>query len=111
LINKLEVDRDIFDIMVNLLPQCIKCGSPVTDSLEDEIEQHGKIKTGSYINGIWTCNDCIIATSQGQEKKTEQEKDSSSSSINQKSSIADQQDTVGVASKSDVSPNTPRSDE
>ena len=110
MINKLEVDRDIFDIMVNLLPQCIKCGSPVTDSLEDEIEQHGKIKTGSYINGIWTCNDCIIAASQGQEKKTEQEKDSSSS-INQKSSIADQQDTVGVASKSDVSPNTPRSDE
>jgi hypothetical protein len=111
LINKLEEDRDIFDIMVNLLPQCIKCGSPVTDSLEDEIEQHGKIKTGSYINGIWTCNDCIIATSQGQEKKTEQGENSSSSSINRKSSINDQQDTVGVASKSDVSPNTPRSDE
>jgi hypothetical protein len=97
--------------MANLLPQCIKCGSPVTDSLEDEIEQHGKIKTGSYIKGVWTCNDCIIATGQGQDKKTEQEKDSSSSSINRKSSIADQQDTVGVASKSDVSPNTPRSDE
>ena len=59
--------------MVNLLPQCIKCGSPVTDSLEDEIEQHGKIKTGSYINGVWTCNDCIGA-SQGQDKKTEQER-------------------------------------
>jgi ribosomal protein L37AE/L43A len=96
--------------MVNLLPQCIKCGSPVTDSLEDEIEQHGKIKTGSYINGVWTCNDCI-ATSQGQDKKTGQEEDLSASSINRKSSINDEQDTVGVASKSDVSPNTPRSDE
>ena len=78
--------------MVNLLPQCIKCGSPVTDSLEDEIEQHGKIKAGSYIKGVWTCNDCI-ATSQGQDKKTEQEEDLSSSSINRKSSISDQQDT------------------
>jgi hypothetical protein len=79
--------------MTNLLPQCIKCGSPVTDSLEDEIEQHEKIKAGSYIKGVWTCNDCIIAASQGQEKEGEQ------------------QDTVGVASKSDVSPNTPRADE
>jgi hypothetical protein len=47
--------------MANLLPQCIKCGSPVTDSLEDEIEQHGKIKAGSYIKGVWTCNDCVAA--------------------------------------------------
>ena len=79
--------------MINLLPQCVKCGSPVTDSLEDEIEQHGNIKTGSYIKGVWTCNDCI-ATDQGQENEKEE-----------------QQDTVGVASKSDVSPNTPRADE
>jgi ribosomal protein L37AE/L43A len=56
----------------------------------------GRKTGGSYVNGVWTCNDCI-ATSQGQEKKTEQEEGSSSSSINQKSSIADQQDTVGVA--------------
>jgi hypothetical protein len=80
--------------MIDLLPQCIKCGSPVTDSLEDEIQQHGKIKTGSYIKGVWTCNDCIIAASQGQENEKEE-----------------QQDTVGVASKFDVSPNTPRADE
>jgi hypothetical protein len=79
--------------MANLLPQCAKCGSPVTDSLEDEIEEHGKIKAGIYIKGVWTCNDCIIAASEGQEKEEEQ------------------QDTVGVASKSDVSPNTPRADE
>jgi hypothetical protein len=96
--------------MVNLLPQYIKCGSPVTDLLEDEIEQHGKIKTGTYINGVWTFNDCI-AVGQGQDKKKEQEEDSSVSSINRNNSIADQQDTVGVASKSDVSPNTPRADE
>jgi hypothetical protein len=78
--------------MINLLPQCIKCGSPVTDSIEAEIEQHGKIKAGSYIKGVWTCNDCIAA-SQGKENEEEQ------------------QDTIGVASKSDVSPNTPRADE
>ena len=96
--------------MANSLPQCVKCGSPVTDSLEDEIEQHEKIKAGSYIKGVWTCNDCIVV-GQGQDKKTEQEKDSSSSPTSRKSSSSDQQDSVGVASKSDVSPNTPRADE
>jgi hypothetical protein len=65
--------------MANLLLQCIKCGSPGTDSLEDEIEQHEKIKAGSYIKGVWTCKDCIAA-SQGKEKKDEEE----------------QQDTIGV---------------
>ena len=80
--------------MANLLPQCTKCGSLVTDSLEHEIEQHGKIKAGSYIKGVWTRNDCIV-TSQRQEKKDQEV----------------QQDTIGVASKSDVSPNTPKADE
>ena len=47
--------------MINLLPQCTKCGSSVTDSIESEIEQHGKIKTGSYINGKWVCDDCLGA--------------------------------------------------
>ena len=75
-------------VVANLLPQCIKCGSPVTDSLEHEIEQHEKIKAGSYIKGVWTCNDCIIAATQGKENEEEEE----------------QQDTMGVASKSDVSP-------
>ena len=42
-----------------LLPECSKCSSPVTDSLEVEIEQHGKIRTGSYANGRWMCHDCI----------------------------------------------------
>jgi hypothetical protein len=37
--------------MINLLPQRTKCGSYVTDSIESEIEQHEKLKTGNYING------------------------------------------------------------
>ena len=80
--------------MANLLPQCTKCGSRVTDSLAVEIEEHGKITTGSYIKGVWTYKDCIAA-SQGKEKKDGEE----------------QQDTMGVTSKSDVSPNTPTADE
>jgi hypothetical protein len=80
--------------MVNLLPQCIRCSSPVADSIESEIEEHEKIKLGRYNNGVWTCNDCIIAATQGQDKEEEE-----------------QQDTIGVASKSDVSPNTPRANE
>ncbi len=37
--------------MIKLLPECSKCGSSITDSLETEIEQQGKLKTGRYING------------------------------------------------------------
>ena len=86
--------------MINLLPKCTKCGSSVTDSIESEIEQHGKIKTGSYINGKWICDDCL-----GAEKK-EEGHSSLHTSQNDNSN-----DNIGLASKSDVSPNTPRADE
>ena len=89
--------------MINLLPQCTKCGSSVTDSIEYEIEQHGKIKTGSYINGKWICDDCL-----GAEKKEEY----SSSYTSQNDNSNDNEcDNIGLASKSDVSPNTPKADE
>lgn len=52
-----------------------------------------------------------IAASQMQEKKTEKEENSSSSSINQNNSSNNQCDTIRIASKSDVSSNTPRADE
>jgi hypothetical protein len=67
--------------MVTLLPQCTKCGSFITDSLESEIEQHGKIKIGNYINGEWICNDCLSA-SQIQEQKNTEKEENKSSSIN-----------------------------
>jgi hypothetical protein len=87
--------------MVKLLPECSKCGSPVTDSLESEIEQHGKVKTGRYSDGIWICHDCI----EGEEgKKKGNGKDGSSLSV-------DKCDDIGVANASDVSPNTPRADD
>jgi hypothetical protein len=56
-----------YNIMINLLPQCIRCSSSVTDSIESEIEQHGKIKTGNYINGEWICDDCLGAEKKGEE--------------------------------------------
>jgi hypothetical protein len=87
-----------YNIMINLLPQCIRCSSSVTDSIESEIEQHGKIKTGNYINGEWICDDCL-----GTEKKGEH--------TNQNKGSSNQCDDVGLASKSDDSPNTPRADE
>ena len=98
--------------MINLLPQCTKCGSHVTDSIESEIEQHGKIKTGNYINGVWICNDCLESISMQQEKSTENKQEAySSSSTNQNDNNNNQCDDIGLASKSDVSPNTPRADE
>ena len=91
--------------MINLLPQCTKCGSPVTDSIESEIEQHGKIKTGNHINGKWICDDCL-----GAEKKEEKEYSSSLTSQNDNRNN-NQGENIGLASKTDVSPNTPRADE
>ena len=92
--------------MINLLPQCTKFGSSVTDSIESKIEQHGKIKTGSYINGKWICDDCL-----GAEKK-EEEKEYSSSYTSQNDNNNDNEcDNIGLANKSDVSPNNPRADE
>lgn len=90
------------NIMINLLPKCSKCGSPVTDSIESQIEQHEKIKMGNYINSEWICDDCL-----GAEKKEEKEY-SSSQTIQ---SNANQCDNIGTASESYVSPNTPRADE
>jgi hypothetical protein len=87
--------------MIKLLPECSKCSSPVTDSLETEIEQHGKVKTGRYTDGIWMCHDCIESE---EGKKKGKGVDNSSPSI-------DQCDTIGVASASDVSPHTPKADE
>ena len=90
---------ELIYIMTKLLPECSKCGSPVTDSLQTEIEQHGKAKTGRYANGIWMCHDCI--ESEEGKKKSKGPDDSSP---------IDECDTIGVASASDVSPNTPRAD-
>jgi len=36
--------------MVNLIPQCVKCGSPVSDLVEPEVEKQGQLKSGHYIN-------------------------------------------------------------
>ena len=86
--------------MVKLIPECAKCGSPVTDSVEPEVEEHGQLKRGRYVNSVWMCNDCI-----------EDEK-LSSTTTKQKSTNNNQSDQiVGVASPSDVSPNTPKADE
>ena len=90
---------ELIYIMTKLLPECSKCGSPVTDSLQTEIEQHGKAKTGRYANGIWMCHDCI--ESEEGKKKSKGADDTSPN---------DECDTIGVASASDVSPNTPRAD-
>ena len=90
-------------IMINLLPQCNRCGSQVTDPVENQIEQHEKIKNGKYINSEWICDDCL---------GVEYEKEYASSHTDQSNnSNNNQYNNIGTASKSDVSPNTPRADE
>jgi hypothetical protein len=61
--------------------------------LETVIEQHGKVKTGLYTDGIWVCHDCI----ESEEGKTKGKgADDSPQSI-------DQRDNIGVTSATDVS--------
>ena len=35
------------------------CSSPVTDSIEIEIENHERVKLGKCVDGSWICNDCL----------------------------------------------------
>ena len=79
--------------MINLVPACIKCGSPVTDSLDSEVEEQGQLKSGKYVNSVWICNDC--ADAQIKEVKNDQPEES----------------MTGIATSSDVSPNTPKADQ
>jgi hypothetical protein len=90
--------------LVKLVPECVNCGSPVTDSLESEVEEQGQLKRGKYVNSVWMCNECA--------EREEKEKSSPSSTMdNKRSSDDDQSDSIGVASPADVSPNTPKADE
>ena len=50
-----------YTILINLVPTCVNCGSPVTDSLEAEVEEQGQLKRGKYINSVWMCNKCADA--------------------------------------------------
>ena len=45
--------------MINLIPQCVKCDSPVSDLVEPEVEKQGQLKSGHYINNKWICDDCV----------------------------------------------------
>ena len=85
--------------MINSLPICNQCHSPVTDSIEVEIENHGRVKMVKYIDGSWICNDCIT------------EEKLSTASLNHDDSNSMHHEHIGIASKSDVSPNTPKADE
>ena len=78
--------------MINLVPTCVKCGSPVTDLLEAEVEEQGQLKRGKYVNSVWMCNEC--ADVQKRESKHVQ-----------------RESMIGVTSPSDVSPNTSKVDE
>ena len=82
----------MYAILVNLVPTCVKCGSPVTDLLEAEVEEQGQLKRGKYVNSVWMCNEC--ADVQKRESKNDQ-----------------RESTVELASPADVSPNTPKADE
>jgi hypothetical protein len=61
--------------------------------LDSEVEEQGQLKRGKYVNSVWICNDCTNAQIKG--VKNDQREES----------------MTGVATSSDVSPNTPKADE
>lgn len=89
--------------MIDSLPRCNHCNSPVTDSIEIEIENRGKVKLGNYTHGSWICNECMP-------KRAGEEKLSAVSTIQDDNSSI-HHEHMGTANKSDVSPNTPTADE
>ena len=83
------------------MSRCIKCNSPVTNSIELQIEQHDKIKLGRHNIQEWICDDCFESSNSQKE----------SNSVIKDNSRHQQQETIGAAKPSDVSPNTPKADE
>jgi len=86
--------------MINLVPQCAKCGSPVSDLVEPEIQEHGEVKPGHYIDSIWICDECSQFSEDHRQAK---ERDNYNDS--------EKRQQTGKASTTDVSPNSPRADE
>jgi hypothetical protein len=82
------------------LPRCEQCNSPVTDSIQTEIEHHGRVKFGKYVNSSWICSDCM--SERNEENKV-------SATLTSKDDV--HHEHIGAADKSDVSPNTPPADE
>ena len=82
------------------MSRCIKCNSIVTDSIELQIEQHGKIKLGPHNIQGWICDDCFGSSNCQKE-----------GNLAIKDSKHQQQETIEAAKPSDVSPNTPKADE
>lgn len=85
--------------MIDSLPRCEQCNSPVTDSIQTEIEYHERVKFGKYIDGSWVCSDCM----------SEREGEKVSAALTNQDNP--HHEHIRDASKSDVSPNTPPADE
>ena len=84
------------------LPRCEPCNSPVSDSIEVEIENHGKVKLGEHTSSYWICNDCLAKRARAVKKSI------------LLPPIRDDINNIhqlGAASKTDVSPNPPTADE
>jgi hypothetical protein len=91
-------------IMSKIIPQCIKCSSPITDSVEEQIEQHEKIKLGRYIDNIWICDDCINS-------RKKQEDENNLLTKEERSSNNEHHELIEAVNQSNVSPNTSKADE
>ena len=49
--------------MADSLPRSAQCSSPITDSIQTEIGNHGRVKLGKRIDRSWIYNDCATKRS------------------------------------------------
>lgn len=73
---------------------CQVCGSTVTDIVSIKVENDNIIKLGKYNNGNWICDDCFLKQNNIKSESIDYSKEGTEQSL-------------GVASSKDVSPNTP----
>lgn len=84
--------------MSEVKDSCSSCGSPVTDSISLKIKENKLVKLGKFINDKWICDDCAL------------EKKGIKSDTVPYSKELEGLETNGIATSSDVSPNTPPAD-
>lgn len=82
--------------MSKSLDKCSYCGSVVTDSISLKVEHDKIIKLGKLLDGCQICDDCFFRK---QAIKSE--------SLSYRE---EKHESLGIASPTDVSPNTPPAD-
>ena len=54
--------------MIDSIPRCSQCSSPVTDSIHVKMDNYNRIKLGKRLGSLWICDDCAVKGAKEEEK-------------------------------------------